>query len=92
MSTVRSAAAAMAYRAPKTIFGFFAILMGILASGVVFAVGILARYRELHYLILPILIFVGVVFVLTLVGLFLTAWKDPTKLMLSIANRNVRFL
>lgn len=70
------------FRSPKTVLGFFAVLIAILASGAVFAIGIFARVPELHGFIAPILVFVGTVIVVTLIGVFVTAWKDPTILML----------
>src|SRR5438874_773163 len=85
MSGFREATQAMAggtYRSPKTVLGFFAILIGILASAAVVVIGVLARVAALHYLILPILLFVAAVIVFSLLGVFVTAWKDPTILML----------
>ena len=70
------------YKSPKTILGFFAILIGILGTTTVISVGVLARYPELHPLISDVLIFFASVFLLTLIGVFLTAWKDPSILML----------
>jgi hypothetical protein len=70
------------YRSPKTVLGFFAIIAGILISGSVFAVGIFARVRELQWLIPPVLWFCAIVIVALLGGVFITAWKDPTILML----------
>ena len=83
--TIRETTDAIAtanYRSPKTVLGFFAIIAGILMSGAVFAVGILARVPQLHPLITPVLVFTAVIIVILLAGVFITAWKDPTILML----------
>ena len=69
-------------RSPKTILGFFAIVLGILATGAVIVVVALARTPSLHHLIVPILLFVAILIVVVLVGVFITSWKDPTILML----------
>lgn len=45
-------------------------------------VGLLARFDSLHPFIPWILIFAAIVIVAVLVGVFVTAWKDPTVLML----------
>ena len=75
-------AAALAFRAPKTVLGFFAIVLGIVVAGASVALGIFSRTPALHNLITPILLFVAVLIVALLVGVFITAWKDPTVLML----------
>ena len=69
-------------RTPKTILGFFAIVLGILATGAALVIGALAGEPALHKLIAPILLFVAALIVIVLVGVFVTAWKDPTILML----------
>lgn len=70
------------YQAPKTVLGFFAIVLAILVTGVAAVVAILARNSTVTYLIVPILVFAGIVVIGVLVGVFVTAWKDPTILML----------
>jgi hypothetical protein len=70
------------YRSPKTILGFFAIVVGILVSGATLVIGILSGVSDLRYLIVPILVFAALLVVAVLVGVFITAWKDPTVLML----------
>ena len=84
------------YRSPKTVLGFFAIIVGILITGATFVVGIFSREAALHSLIVPVLLFCGGLVVVVLVGVFVTAWKDPTILMLGqvtgdvyIANRRL---
>lgn len=86
----------LAFRPPKTILGFCAIIMAIVSSGTVIGIGILSRYEALHHLIAAILIFTGSVTVAVLVAVFVTGWKDPTILMLGevspeayIANRKL---
>jgi len=76
--TIRTAS----YKSPKTILGFFAIVVGILVTGASVVVGLLARFDSLHPFIPWILIFAAIVIVAVLVGVFVTAWKDPTVLML----------
>lgn len=77
------------FRAPKTILGFFAILLAILASGGVCAIGVIIKVPALLGFVAPILIFLAVVFVVTLLGVFITAWKDPTILMLGQVSGEV---
>ena len=84
------------YRAPKTILGFFAIVLGILASSTVVVVGILVHVPVLHRLVIPVLLFAAAILVAALAGVLLTAWKDPTILMLGqvtgevyLANRRL---
>ncbi|HYI13255.1 MAG TPA: hypothetical protein VEK57_29685 [Thermoanaerobaculia bacterium] len=84
------------YRSPKTILGFFAVVLSVLASATVVVVGILAGEPKLHRLIVPVLTFLGVVIVSSLASVLLTAWKDPTILLLGqvtgeiyIANRKL---
>ena len=84
------------YRSPKTILGFFAVVLSVLASATVVVVAILAGEPKLHRLIVPVLAFVGTVVVSSLASVLLTAWKDPTILMLGqvtgeiyIANRKL---
>lgn len=62
--------------------GFFAIVLTIVLSGTAILVGILAQASSLHQLIVPILIFTGAFVLLVVVGVFVTAWRDPTILML----------
>jgi hypothetical protein len=69
-------------RAPKTVLGFFAIALAILASACAVVVGLLARVDALHALIPWVLGFGASVLVAVLAGVFITAWKDPTILML----------
>ena len=70
------------FKTPKTILGFFAIVLAILFIGAIWIVAILAADPNLHCLILPILLFLAAVLLLVLIGIFVTAWKDPTILML----------
>lgn len=70
------------YKSPKTILGFFAIVVGILVTGASAVIGLISRVESLHPLIPWILVFSAIVVVIVLVGVFLTAWKDPTVLML----------
>jgi hypothetical protein len=69
-------------RTPKTVLGFFALLIGILFVSATWVIRILASRIELHYLIIPVLVFLAAILVLVLVGVFVTAWRDPTILML----------
>jgi hypothetical protein len=74
--------AAASVKSPKTILGFFAAVIAILFAGATVVVGILARDPILHHLIVPILVYSGILIVVVLGGVFFTAWKDPTILML----------
>lgn len=69
-------------RAPKTILGFFAFTLGSLAIGAAVVIKALVGAPALHGLIVPILLFVAVLILGVLGGVFITAWKDPTILML----------
>lgn len=82
------------YRAPKTILGFFALVVAILSSSTV--IGILARVAALHGLIIPVLLLLAGIAAAAIAGVIATAWKDPTILMLGqvsgeiyIANRKL---
>ncbi|HYI12667.1 MAG TPA: hypothetical protein VEK57_26690 [Thermoanaerobaculia bacterium] len=84
------------YRAPKTILGFFALTVAILSSSTVVVIGILARVAALHGLIIPVLVLLAGIAAAALGGVIVTAWKDPTILMLGqvsgeiyIANRKL---
>jgi uncharacterized membrane protein len=70
------------FKTPKTILGFFAIILAILFLASIWIVRILASDPTLHYLIVPILVFLAAILLLVLIGVFITAWKDPTILML----------
>ena len=70
------------YKSPKTILGFFAIVVGILIAGTSAVIGLLSRVDALHSYIPWVLLFAAFVVVSVLVGIFVTAWKDPTVLML----------
>ncbi len=69
-------------RSPKTVLGFFALIVAILFLSGIGIIRILAADANLHYLIIPILIFLATVILLVLIGVFITAWRDPTILML----------
>ena len=84
------------YRAPKTILGFFALVVAILSSSTVVVIGILARVPALHGLIIPVLLLLAGIAGAAIGGVIATAWKDPTILMLGqvsgkiyIANRKL---
>jgi hypothetical protein len=84
-------------RAPKTVLGYFAVALGLLCTTAVGLVWAFARTPALHHLIQPVMIFVGIVVVVLIVGVFITAWIDPTILMLGqvtgeiyMANRRRR--
>ena len=70
------------YRAPKTILGFFAVVVALVLTGVGAATGILSRVEALHHLIVWVLGFGALIVVAVLLCVFITAWKDPTALML----------
>jgi hypothetical protein len=76
--TIRSAN----YKSPKTILGFFAIVVGIVITGASAVIGLLSRVDSLHSYIPWVLFFAAFIVVVVLVGIFVTAWKDPTVLML----------
>jgi hypothetical protein len=84
------------YRAPKTILGFFALVVAILSSSTVVVIGIIARVPALHGLIIPVLLLLAAIAAAAIGGVIATAWKDPTILMLGqvsgeiyIANRRL---
>jgi hypothetical protein len=70
------------YTAPKTILGFFAIMISIAASTTVAAIGLLAGNARFGYLIPIILIIFVFIFLLVTITIMRIAWKDPSKLML----------
>lgn len=72
----------ISYSKPKTILGFFAIVLAILGTTCSIIIGVMSHSKELHIFIPWILGFLAIIFVATLVGVFITAWKDPTILML----------
>jgi hypothetical protein len=67
---------------PKTVLGFLAIMVSILASATVFSVLFLSEKSKLYYLIPIVLMVFIVVFVLITGAVLLIGWKDPSKLML----------
>lgn len=84
------------YKKPKTVLGFFAIVLAILGTTGSAIVGLLSRTEPLHSAVPWVLAFLGFVFLGTLVGVFVTAWRDPTILMLGqvsgedyLANRRL---
>jgi hypothetical protein len=68
---------------PKTILGYFAIVLGLLLTATVGATGTLAATGVYTDAIPWILGFAGFVFLFLLIGPFVVAWKDPSKLMLT---------
>lgn len=97
--TLREATRAVAtadYRTPKTILGFFALVVAVLSSSTVVVIGILAGTPALHGLIIPVLLLLTGIAISAIGGVIATAWKDPTILMLGqvsgevyIANRRL---
>lgn len=77
------------FRSPKTILGFFAASLGILATATVVLVAILAKTAELHSLLVPVLCVSGGVFLLLVGGVFVTMLVDPTLLMLGEVSGDV---
>jgi hypothetical protein len=63
---------------PKTVLGFFNIVLAILTSGAVAATGILAGEKSLHYLIPYTLAAAFGFFVLLVAGIFLVMLRNPT--------------
>ncbi|MEO0515591.1 MAG: hypothetical protein AAF086_09930 [Planctomycetota bacterium] len=70
------------YKAPKTVLGFFAIVIGIATTGISILVATISAQAGLHYLIPWILGFGGFLICGTIAGVFIAAWQDPTRLML----------
>lgn len=66
---------------PKTILGFFAIVLAILVGGAVSAAVALGG-GDYRFLIPIIFLFVGVVFIVLVAIVVLAMWRDPTRLML----------
>jgi len=69
-------------RSPKTILGFFALVLGIAVVGAAVAIRTLAQTTNLHNLVLPILMFTGGLVIFVIVAVLAIALIDPTKLML----------
>ena len=70
------------YSAPKTVLGFFNIVLAILTTGCVGVAAVLASQPKLYYLIPYSLGLAFVFFVILVVGVFIVMLKDPTKLQL----------
>lgn len=70
------------YTRPKTVLGFFGIVLLILVGGVVALSGVVGRYSLPHGLIWGALAFTAVIFVLILIEVFGHLRRDPTHLML----------
>jgi hypothetical protein len=70
------------YAAPRTILGFFGIVLLLVVSGGVAAIGFLARHSALYYLIPDVLLGVVLFAVLEFVAVIAVALTDPTRLML----------
>jgi hypothetical protein len=78
----RQALGVSTYAAPRTILGFFGIVLLLVVSGAVAAIGFLARHTGLYYLIPDILLGSIAFAVLELVAVIGIALVDPTRLML----------
>ncbi len=67
---------------PKTVLGFFAIMIGIAGTTAVAAIAFIAGVDKLRYLVPVILIVFLVVFLSVMIVVMVLSWKDPSKLML----------
>lgn len=67
---------------PKTVLGFLAIMVSILATASIFSVWLLSSKPNLYYLIPIVLIVFVILFILVISAVLLIGWKDPSKLML----------
>lgn len=70
------------YSRPKTVLGFFGIVLLILVAGVVGLGGVVGRYDLSDKLVWVALAFVGVVVIVILFEVFRHLRRDPTRLML----------
>jgi hypothetical protein len=70
------------YRSPRTVLGFFAGMVGIAATVLIFVIWLLEKSANLRYLIPIVLTVFLAIFLFVLVGVMLIALKDPSKLML----------
>ncbi len=69
-------------RSPKTILGFLAILVGLVAATLVLVLRLATDNLALQAFIPHILAFGAGVLLFVLLAVFVTAWINPTKLML----------
>ncbi len=70
------------FRSPKTILGFFAVLMGILGFSIFGLARVFADVPALQAHIPALLWFGGAAFVFITLAILITAWINPEKLML----------
>ena len=67
---------------PRTVLGFFAIVLGLMFTAAVSASAVLAETHTLTNLIPYVLGFAAIILVLVLLGIFVVMLTDPSKLML----------
>lgn len=73
---------------PKTVLGFFAIVLCIVNTGGITLIGLLAGTESLHFLIPWVLSFLALVDLGIIGGIFAVTCFDPTKLMLGQVTGN----
>lgn len=67
---------------PKTILGFYAIIVGILAAGGVSVTVVTTVVGDPRGILLPVLVFIALVIVALLVIVIILNFRDPSRLML----------
>ncbi len=67
---------------PRTVLGFYATVLGILFTGVIGAIAVLASSKVGTWLIPWLLVFLAVLVVALIGGVFILNARDPSKLML----------
>jgi hypothetical protein len=77
------------FRSPKTILGFFAVLIGILGVSIFALARVFADVAELRTYIPALLLFGGGAFVFIALAILITAWINPEKLMLGEVRGDV---
>jgi hypothetical protein len=74
--------AAREVRHPRTVLGFYAVLLGLVEAGVVAILVVLVSQQDLHYLVPWVIAFGALIFVAIIVVVVAMNMIDPTKLQL----------
>jgi uncharacterized membrane protein len=70
------------YASPKTVLGFFGVMIGIAATALICIVWLLKDVARLAYLVPIVLAVFIAIFLFVLISVMIIALKDPSKLML----------
>ena len=67
---------------PRTVLGFYATIVALLLTASVGASAVLASTKTATWLIPWVLVFIGILIVALIIGVFVINYRDPSKLML----------